>query len=903
MTGPDPLAEVARLRDPAGPWLHLLWGAPSDARQFGWLLAREGLVARVLRGPCVRTTFGLYDEAAAALQFPGDLVEDWPAFRSLLGDLSWLPGPGGVAGGGAAGGVAGGAAGGATRDAVGGAAGGAARGGAAGDAMGGAVGGHVLVVTRASLLLAAAPRSDLASFVAAVVSVATARATSSRADGPALHVVLADDAVGLATLRARLVAVRAGMRDVVAWRPEEPAVPRGAGGRTAFRAGPAAPDEVDEAASAAVPDGVRELRRAWEEYHGPATDPVRTYGAVLERADLAVPVAGALAGSAAALEEGACVVLPVHADAAARGEREAAFVAASAVVWPAPTVPAHPPPDEDQAPGELHAPSDPTPAPALPGGRPHDQPAPCQDPDTAPGADLGTTEPPVDGELAPTAKSAIEPRNAEPRNPEPRNPEPRNAEPRNPEPRDAEPRDADMQLPSDPRAPAAGPADRRQQLGDEPGDDPATQFALIAADLEWDFAAGAAEHDPVDAALVELARDGGVFEAVFRTWTRDPSAGWVRVLVGYAAGAADTARTALVTAAQAAGARRTCVEVVPRADVGDVHRWLERQCVTLWRAEPETRPARRSVETPKPPAPPSSDLDPDTAFRKAPDEPDDAAERLIAWAAERPGVLGLVLAHTGPQDAPEGVYGVVVDGDTEHEPVRAEARAALGGTDGPVRIESFAPSRGLSPLYLRLYRGSTRLWTQRADRPARPSGGPADTGPIIDLTFEETVERIEVEEETLDGGFTLVALAQTESVTEQPPAEPDDCDRALVGWAAEHPNLLAAIRGEVTAQGQPTRVYLLAADPDADVPAVRRAAGAIMAAHGLTRGGVEVFCPLEPIPRFYLDLFKRGAQLWRSERKLTRPEPPADPPDPSEPPHPPDPLKPADGASPDKRGA
>src|SRR6266545_4571011 len=164
MTGPDPLAEVARLRDPAGPWLHLLWGAPSDARQFGWLLAREGLVARVLRGPCVRTTFGLYDEAAAALQFPGDLVEDWPAFRSLLGDLSWLPRPGGVAGGGAAG-------------------------GAPGDAAGGAVGGHVLVVTRASLLLAAAPRSDLASFVAAVVSVATARATSSRADGPALHVV------------------------------------------------------------------------------------------------------------------------------------------------------------------------------------------------------------------------------------------------------------------------------------------------------------------------------------------------------------------------------------------------------------------------------------------------------------------------------------------------------------------------------------------------------------------------------------------------------------------------------------------------------------------------------------------------------------------------------------------
>src|SRR5262249_60235311 len=128
MTAHDPLAEVARLHDPAGPWLHLLWGAPADARQFGWLLAGEGLAARVLRGPCVRTAFGLFDEAAAALQFPGDLVAGWSEFRGLLGDLSWLPGPGPVAGS---------AEGPATRTAR-------------------AAAGHVLVITRASLLLAAA---------------------------------------------------------------------------------------------------------------------------------------------------------------------------------------------------------------------------------------------------------------------------------------------------------------------------------------------------------------------------------------------------------------------------------------------------------------------------------------------------------------------------------------------------------------------------------------------------------------------------------------------------------------------------------------------------------------------------------------------------------------------------
>src|SRR5262249_21260403 len=179
MTAHDPLAEVARLHDPAGPWLHLLWGAPADARQFGWLLARKGLVARVLRGPCLRTPFGLFDEAAAALQFPGDLVADWPAFRSLLGDLSWLPGPTPQAGH--------------TRESAGSA---PVAGGSAPRP------GHVLVITSASLLLAAAERAELASFVAAVAGAASARITERR---PALHVVLADDAVGLATLRARLV--------------------------------------------------------------------------------------------------------------------------------------------------------------------------------------------------------------------------------------------------------------------------------------------------------------------------------------------------------------------------------------------------------------------------------------------------------------------------------------------------------------------------------------------------------------------------------------------------------------------------------------------------------------------------------------------------------------------------
>jgi hypothetical protein len=414
---------------------------------------------------------------------------------------------------------------------------------------------------------------------------------------------------------------------------------------------------------------------------------------------------------------------------------------------------------------------------------------------------------------------------------------------------------------------------------DAPRDVPGTAFELVTANLEWEFSAGAAEHDPVDAAVVALARDSGMFRAVLRTWTRDPAAGWVRVLIGYATQAADPARAALVAAARAGGAARTCVEVVAPTGLSDVHRWLELRCVPLWRAEmyPHLWPAAGGSS--RPPAAPPPALDPDALFRGGPAEPDEAAQRLIAWAARRPTVLGLVVAVTGPAAAPQRVYGVVLDaaGGAGHdaeddEAVRAEARAALGELAGGVHIELFAPSRGLSPLHLRLYRGSTRLWTRRADRPTRTPA--ADKGPAIDLDLGQLVERTEVEDELLDGGLTLVGLTQIEPVAELSADERDgrdECDRALLEWAGAHPNLLAVTRAAVTVRGHPTRVYLLAVDPEADRAAVRHGAGAALLGRGLTRCGVELFCPLEPIPRFYLDLYTKGAQLWRSDRKLGRP--------------------------------
>jgi hypothetical protein len=817
VTYPDPLAEVARLRDPAGPWLHLLWGAPADARQFGWLLAGEELASRVLRGPSVRTTYGLFDEAAAALQFPGDLVPDWPAFGALLRDLSWLPGPAG----------------------------------------------QVLLVTRASLLLAAAPAAELVSFVTAVVTVAAERAGRRE---PALHVVLADDAVGLAVLRARLQAMPAGVRDVVGWRPEEPAVALGAGGRAEFSLGSLTLDAVDDAVvTVLAPLGPVQIRRGFEEYHGPPSDPVRTYGVVLARDEAAVSavaVAGAV-GRALAGTGAAGVMLPIAAEPAERGEREAAFVANSAQLWPAefPVAGVRGPAAEragEQPPEPIPTPVQPAPAepapaeaaPALPGGLPHVQHPEILDVAERADSELWTDESTVDNAVEQAATSDM----------------------------------ASEDLPAE--EPAGGGEDGSSDDAAGPADSPDVPFTLVAADLEWEFAKGSADPDAADAALVAAAGETGQFTAMFRTWTRDPGAGWVRVLVGYAVTDADAARATLISAAQAGGARRTCVEVVAEAEVSDVHRWLERQCVRLWPTAAPTDgptdrptdrpPAAQSAEPPAPgespqpagaaPDPTPSPVSAETALRPGPAEPDAAGQRLVTWAAEQPGVLGIVSAWTGGPDTESLTYGIVVDAEADLEQVRADAGQVLD--DPAAAVEAFSPARGLAPAQLKLYRGSTRLWAKTADRPVRTSGA-ADTGPKIDLTFHDLTSSVSAEDETIDG-LTLYALTLLEEISEEPPPEePDACDQAVTEWAKVHPNLLAVARGTVAAYGQDLRVYLLVADPDVDTAETRRAAAAIMAAQGLTAGGVEMFCPLDPIPRFYLDLYRLGAQLWRSDRKLT----------------------------------
>ncbi|GAA3637122.1 hypothetical protein GCM10022223_64810 [Kineosporia mesophila] len=67
---------------------------PADERshalaQRGW--SEAGLVVRVVRGRKCRTRQGLFDEFAAALQFPWFFPETWDAFGDCLADLDWMP--------------------------------------------------------------------------------------------------------------------------------------------------------------------------------------------------------------------------------------------------------------------------------------------------------------------------------------------------------------------------------------------------------------------------------------------------------------------------------------------------------------------------------------------------------------------------------------------------------------------------------------------------------------------------------------------------------------------------------------------------------------------------------------------------------------------------------------------
>ena len=76
-----------------------LWRVDSaqdaSTTMHGWGEAR--LVVRALRGQKMRSLDDLWDEFAAALQFPYYFGENWAAFDECIKDLGWLPSEAGYA--------------------------------------------------------------------------------------------------------------------------------------------------------------------------------------------------------------------------------------------------------------------------------------------------------------------------------------------------------------------------------------------------------------------------------------------------------------------------------------------------------------------------------------------------------------------------------------------------------------------------------------------------------------------------------------------------------------------------------------------------------------------------------------------------------------------------------------
>jgi hypothetical protein len=88
----DHLDPADRLTRRDGPHLHLLVASPSEAYDLAVrLCTKPETVARVVRGTKCRTSSGLFDEIAAAWQFPPYFGANWDALDECLGDLEWLP--------------------------------------------------------------------------------------------------------------------------------------------------------------------------------------------------------------------------------------------------------------------------------------------------------------------------------------------------------------------------------------------------------------------------------------------------------------------------------------------------------------------------------------------------------------------------------------------------------------------------------------------------------------------------------------------------------------------------------------------------------------------------------------------------------------------------------------------
>jgi hypothetical protein len=86
----DDISRLAEIPDEPRFWLWVVdLGADRSQTMFGWQEAR--FVVRTVRGRKMHRVPQLFDEFAAALQFPAYFGDNWPAFDECLSDLEWLP--------------------------------------------------------------------------------------------------------------------------------------------------------------------------------------------------------------------------------------------------------------------------------------------------------------------------------------------------------------------------------------------------------------------------------------------------------------------------------------------------------------------------------------------------------------------------------------------------------------------------------------------------------------------------------------------------------------------------------------------------------------------------------------------------------------------------------------------
>lgn len=82
-----------RFQQLTSPWFHIFAGTNSDLTNLAWKIAQDDqadVVVRIVRGLKMQTQQALFDEVAAAFQFPDYFGENWNALDECLSDLSWI---------------------------------------------------------------------------------------------------------------------------------------------------------------------------------------------------------------------------------------------------------------------------------------------------------------------------------------------------------------------------------------------------------------------------------------------------------------------------------------------------------------------------------------------------------------------------------------------------------------------------------------------------------------------------------------------------------------------------------------------------------------------------------------------------------------------------------------------